>query len=278
MLADATYFDSSAVEPPPDKVVATRWVVERAYERPVVMPVLSTGRWASVLRLLERHGYTGPVFMAGRSLHRFYSLVQRFRQRREDADFYPARTRVPAALVSGEVVESRLESGVPGVYMVAGGMVQSTLAQRLVNIALRRGDPVVVSASQLPGTPGARLLREGRLYRLRDPILRGHMLPEEWVSLLRDIEDLMQADIVVAPIHTSRGGALRFVETVRDHGFYVPRFEVLAAGDVDVIRLRMGRAVVMSGIAPEEPEDWRKDDRIVLRYRAVYDPSMVSAL
>jgi len=272
VLADATYFSDSSVKPPSDRVVDVSWVVTRAENEPVVMPVLSTGRWASVLRLLESARYGGPVYMAGRSLHKVYALVKTFKQRRVDREYYPVRTRLPVALVRVEEAESRILSREPGVYMVAGGMVQSPAAQRLVNAALRHGYPVVVSASQLPGTPGAELLRRGLVYKLEHPVLHGHMMPHEWRQTLALISDTLDAEISVIPVHTTARGAARFTEMARDEGYYVPRYEVLDAGGIPVIHARVANATVLSGIAPEEPEEWR-NGRIVMKQRMVYDPA-----
>lgn len=271
VLADATYFSGNSVKPPQDRVVDISWVAMRAYNMPVVMPVLSTGRWASVLKLLEEVGYTGPVYMTGRSLVTVYSVVKPFKQRLHDREYYPVRTRVPVSLVEGNAAASMVESGVPGIYMVSGGMVQSRLAQRLTNIALRRGYPVVLSASQLPGTPGAELLKRGAVFKINHPKLHGHMTPVEWRDLLAEMADNVPAEVIPAPIHTTDEGAARFSEMAREMGFYVPRYEVLDAGGIPVISMRVATAQIMSGIAPEEPEDW-KNGRAVLKYRAVYDP------
>lgn len=272
VLADSTYFSSGGAKAPPGSVVDINFVAEMSEKRPVVVFVPVTGRWASVLKLLEAIGYTGAVVMAGRGLKIVYNTVMGFKQTRDEAMFYPVRTKVPVMQVTTRSLISMLKRGEPGIYMVSGGMIHTPLAQEVAKLAFENRFPAVVTMTQVKGTPGYDLLTRGKLYRLEHPILHGHMGAREWAVLLSELYDVFPDNFMVMPIHTDREGAARFAEFAKENGFSVPRFDVMrvTGTDIEVVRAKVGRMLVQSGIAPEEPETIRNSGKIALEYVASY--------
>lgn len=273
VLADATYFSSGGAKAPPGSVVDINFVAEASEKKPVVVFVPVTGRWASVLKLLEAINYTGTVVMAGRGLKIVYNTVMGFSQTRDEAMFYPVRTKVPVMQTTTRSAISMLKRGEPGIYMVSGGMIHTPLAQEVAKIAFENKFPAVVTMTQVKGTPGYELLTSGKVYKLEHPILHGHMGAREWAVLLSELYEAYPDNFMVMPIHTDRHGAPRFAEFAKENGFSVPRFDVMrvAGTDIDVVRARFGRMLVQSGIAPEEPELLKKSERIALDYVATYN-------
>ena len=252
VLLEATYFSENADPFPKDKIIGAKELIEMAELGTVVAPMLTTGRVFPFLKILKLHGYKGPVYMVKGTLTKMYKVLRNMKQTREEKRFYPLDIDIPVDFVSVGEAERILELNEPSIVIVGGGMLQSRNSLRLSMKAIENDQPVVVSSAQVEGTNGYQLAKIGKLYRVKHPLLRGHMNRDEWLNILNRLMDYF--DIMVVPIHTTRTGVENFVEFAKENEIPIYNFKVSigAMGKIllEVVRTRIGDHYVVSGIAP----------------------------
>jgi hypothetical protein len=146
-------------------------------------------------------------------------------QTRHEKRYYDYTLLEKIIVIDQNTAVEMIKRNTPGAILAFGGMFQSATVQLLYQVAKKYARPTIVTNTILPNTPGYEIIQTDReIFYWKNNILRGHMTPDEWNIVLREIYLKINADIQLVPGHLSSLQALSsFISWAEMNGWNIDR-------------------------------------------------------